>query len=112
MNNRSDCNVHGLEFREAKPSQGDPSRPVSELFRLDKRSVISKNTISPQYVNNHADLVSTQSLVQQGSWAQRWQLPFSKAGVMWFAWTSPPPQPLQTGVSVLLFALWSNCMSK
>ncbi|RAK95507.1 short-chain dehydrogenase [Aspergillus ibericus CBS 121593] len=40
MSMRSDCNVHGLEFREAKPSQGDPSRPVSELFRLDNRTII------------------------------------------------------------------------
>ncbi|OOF90225.1 hypothetical protein ASPCADRAFT_511004 [Aspergillus carbonarius ITEM 5010] len=40
MSVRSDCNVHGLEFREAKPPQGDPSRPVSELFRLDNRTII------------------------------------------------------------------------
>ncbi|PYI03704.1 oxidoreductase [Aspergillus sclerotiicarbonarius CBS 121057] len=40
MSMLSDCNVHGLEFREAKPPQGDHSRPVSGLFRLDNRSVI------------------------------------------------------------------------
>ncbi|KAJ5218501.1 short-chain dehydrogenase [Penicillium cinerascens] len=40
MSNRSDGNVHALEHREAKPSQGDPARPVSELFRLDNRTVI------------------------------------------------------------------------
>lgn len=44
MTMRSDCNVHGLEFREAKPSQGDPARPVADLFRLDDRTIIS---ISP-----------------------------------------------------------------
>ncbi|GCB23719.1 D-arabinitol 2-dehydrogenase [Aspergillus awamori] len=44
MATRSDCNVHGLEFREAKPSQGDPARPVAGLFRLDNRTIIS---ISP-----------------------------------------------------------------
>lgn len=36
-------NVHALRYREAKPSQGDPSRPVSQLFRLDDRTVISKS---------------------------------------------------------------------
>ncbi|KAJ6120095.1 short-chain dehydrogenase [Penicillium sp. IBT 18751x] len=40
MTNYSDVNVHALEHREAKPSQGDPSQPVSELFRLDKRTII------------------------------------------------------------------------
>ncbi|KAI3062386.1 hypothetical protein CBS147343_8738 [Aspergillus niger] len=40
MATRSDCNVHGLEFREAKPSQGDPARPVADLFRLDNRTII------------------------------------------------------------------------
>lgn len=40
MSKESDCNVHGPEFREAKPSQGHPSRPVSELFRLDNRTII------------------------------------------------------------------------
>ncbi|KAL2818720.1 hypothetical protein BDW59DRAFT_151908 [Aspergillus cavernicola] len=40
MSSKSDCNVHALEFREAKPSQGDASRPVSELFRLNNRTVI------------------------------------------------------------------------
>ncbi|GAT25827.1 short-chain dehydrogenase [Aspergillus luchuensis] len=40
MTMRSDCNVHGLEFREAKPSQGDPARPVADLFRLDDRTII------------------------------------------------------------------------
>ncbi|KAJ5151420.1 short-chain dehydrogenase [Penicillium canariense] len=40
MANRSDGNVHALEFREAKPSQGDASRPISDLFRLDKRTII------------------------------------------------------------------------
>lgn len=46
MSNRSDGNVHALEHREAKPSQGDPARPVSELFRLDNRTVISENLIT------------------------------------------------------------------
>lgn len=40
MANRSDGNVHAIEFREAKPSQGDETRPVSELFSLKKRTVI------------------------------------------------------------------------
>ncbi|KAJ5096873.1 hypothetical protein N7456_007594 [Penicillium angulare] len=35
MPQTSEGNVHALQYREAKPSQGDPSRPVSELFRLD-----------------------------------------------------------------------------
>lgn len=48
MATRSDCNVHGLEFREAKPSQGDPARPVADLFRLDNRTIIS---ISPGSLN-------------------------------------------------------------
>ncbi|KAJ5105341.1 short-chain dehydrogenase [Penicillium alfredii] len=39
---RSDGNVHGLDVREAKPSQGDRPRPVSELFRLDNRTIISE----------------------------------------------------------------------
>lgn len=43
MSNISEGNVHSLEHREAKPSQGDPSRPVSELFRLDNRTVISES---------------------------------------------------------------------
>ncbi|PYI06057.1 short-chain dehydrogenase, partial [Aspergillus sclerotiicarbonarius CBS 121057] len=40
MSNRSDGNVHAVEFREAKPSQGDALRPVADLFRLDNRSII------------------------------------------------------------------------
>ncbi|PYH36231.1 oxidoreductase [Aspergillus neoniger CBS 115656] len=40
MATRSDCNVHSPEFREAKPSQGDPARPVADLFRLDNRTII------------------------------------------------------------------------
>ncbi|CAI7573362.1 unnamed protein product [Penicillium pancosmium] len=40
MPQTSEGNVHALHYREAKPSQGDPSRPVSELFRLDNRTVI------------------------------------------------------------------------
>ncbi|KAJ6014592.1 short-chain dehydrogenase [Penicillium herquei] len=40
MNQRSDGNVHALECRETKPSQGDPARPVADLFRLDNRSII------------------------------------------------------------------------
>lgn len=34
-------NVHGLEFRETKSSQGKPLAPVSDLFRLEKRTIIS-----------------------------------------------------------------------
>lgn len=41
MPQTSEGNVHALHYREAKPSQGDSSRPVSELFRLDNRTVIS-----------------------------------------------------------------------
>lgn len=44
MANRSDGNVHALEHREAKPSQGDPARPVSDLFRLDNRTILSMKT--------------------------------------------------------------------
>ncbi|KAJ5640571.1 short-chain dehydrogenase [Penicillium herquei] len=40
MNQRSDGNVHALECRETKPSQGDPAKPVADLFRLDNRSII------------------------------------------------------------------------
>lgn len=52
MSSKSDCNVHALEFREAKPSQGDASRPVSDLFRLDNRTVISK-IASPNLLRSH-----------------------------------------------------------
>lgn len=41
MANKSDGNVHALEYRETKPSQGDPARPVSDLFRLDNRTILS-----------------------------------------------------------------------
>jgi len=34
-------NVHDLEFREAKKPQAGPSVPVSELFRLDSRTIVS-----------------------------------------------------------------------
>ncbi|KAJ5291924.1 short-chain dehydrogenase [Penicillium angulare] len=40
MPQTSEGNVHALQYREGKPSQGDPSRPVSELFRLDDHTVI------------------------------------------------------------------------
>ncbi|KAJ5729956.1 uncharacterized protein N7483_004464 [Penicillium malachiteum] len=40
MNQRSDGNVHALECRETKSSQGDPAKPVADLFRLDNRSII------------------------------------------------------------------------
>ncbi|KAJ5152023.1 oxidoreductase [Penicillium capsulatum] len=40
MSSISDGNVHAVEHREKKPSQGDPSRPVSELFRLDNRTIL------------------------------------------------------------------------
>lgn len=43
MPQTSDSNVHEPQYREAKPSQGDPSRPVSQLFRLDDRTVISES---------------------------------------------------------------------
>ncbi|ETS78615.1 hypothetical protein PFICI_10677 [Pestalotiopsis fici W106-1] len=33
-------NVHASKFREAKPSQGNPSAPVSELFSLADRTII------------------------------------------------------------------------
>ncbi|KAI1841787.1 hypothetical protein JX265_007109 [Neoarthrinium moseri] len=33
-------NVHATKFREAKASQGDPSTPVANLFRLDGRTVV------------------------------------------------------------------------
>ncbi|GAD98577.1 short-chain dehydrogenase [Paecilomyces variotii No. 5] len=50
----SGCNVHAVEFREAKPSQGDPSRPTAELFRLDNRTVISKISDMQSHAT-HAD---------------------------------------------------------
>lgn len=53
MSSRSDCNVHSLEFREPKPPQGDPSRPVSEFFRLDNRSVISNGFRNFTLANRH-----------------------------------------------------------
>ncbi|KAJ5706981.1 short-chain dehydrogenase [Penicillium malachiteum] len=40
MNQRSDGNVHALQCRETKPTQGDPAKPVADLFRLDNRSII------------------------------------------------------------------------
>ncbi|KAJ5246847.1 short-chain dehydrogenase [Penicillium chermesinum] len=40
MSSISDGNVHAPEHRETKPSQGDPARPVSELFRLDHRTIL------------------------------------------------------------------------
>jgi hypothetical protein len=46
MPQTSEGNVHGLQYREAKPSQGNPSQPVSELFRLDNRTIISKILIA------------------------------------------------------------------
>lgn len=52
MSNRSDGNVHALEFREAKPSQGNPSRPVADLFRIDDQTVISE---SPTILHAVAD---------------------------------------------------------
>lgn len=45
MPQTSEGNVHALQYREAKPSQGDPTRPVSELFRLDNRTIISETLI-------------------------------------------------------------------
>ncbi|KAI8676429.1 hypothetical protein NCS56_00530600 [Fusarium sp. Ph1] len=33
-------NVHLLKYREAKPSQGDASKPVSKLFSLENRTVL------------------------------------------------------------------------
>jgi hypothetical protein len=47
MPQTSDGNVHAPQYREAKPSQGDPSRPVSQLFRLDDRMVIGESTACP-----------------------------------------------------------------
>ncbi|KAE8143498.1 hypothetical protein BDV38DRAFT_292090 [Aspergillus pseudotamarii] len=41
MSVNSNCNVHDPGLRESKPSQGDPSRPVKDLFRLDKRTIVS-----------------------------------------------------------------------
>ncbi|CAI7648762.1 unnamed protein product [Penicillium bialowiezense] len=40
MANRADGNVHAIEFREAKASQGDTARHVSELFSLKERTII------------------------------------------------------------------------
>nr|L7WRR9.1 RecName: Full=Short chain dehydrogenases/reductase notP'; AltName: Full=Notoamide biosynthesis cluster protein P' [Aspergillus versicolor]AGC83587.1 short chain dehydrogenase [Aspergillus versicolor] len=40
MPQTSDGNVHAPQYREAKPSQGDPSLSVSQLFRLDNRTII------------------------------------------------------------------------
>lgn len=34
-------NVHDLEFREAKKPQAGPSVPVADLFRLERRTVVS-----------------------------------------------------------------------
>lgn len=47
MPQTSDGNVHAPQYREAKPSQGDPSLPVSQLFRLDNRTIISESTACP-----------------------------------------------------------------
>lgn len=33
-------NVHAAKYREVKASQGDPTAPVADLFRLDSRTVI------------------------------------------------------------------------
>jgi hypothetical protein len=33
-------NVHEPQYREAKPSQGAPSATVTELFRLNNRTII------------------------------------------------------------------------
>lgn len=42
MANRADGNVHAIEFRETKPSQGGAALPVSELFSLKERTIISE----------------------------------------------------------------------
>ena len=47
MANRADGNVHAIEFREAKASQGDAARQVSELFSLKERTTISEYTYCP-----------------------------------------------------------------
>ncbi|EYE90302.1 short-chain dehydrogenase [Aspergillus ruber CBS 135680] len=59
MSNTSDCNVHGPEFREAKPSQGHPARPASKLFRLDNRTTISSlgTTLAIAILESGADIV-------------------------------------------------------
>ena len=49
MPQTTEGNVHALQYREAKNSQGDPSRPVSDLFRLDNRTVISQALFHPKY---------------------------------------------------------------
>lgn len=36
----SSGNVHDPQFREAKPSQGNPAAPVANLFRLDGRTIV------------------------------------------------------------------------
>lgn len=50
MANRADGNVHAIEFREAKASQGDTARHVSELFSLKERTIISEYTYCPFFV--------------------------------------------------------------
>lgn len=35
-----DANVHDPKYREAKPPQSNASVPVSQLFRLDNRTII------------------------------------------------------------------------
>ncbi|KAE8349944.1 hypothetical protein BDV28DRAFT_163277 [Aspergillus coremiiformis] len=40
MGVNSDGNVHDPERRESKPSQGDPSRSVRDLFRLEGRTIV------------------------------------------------------------------------
>lgn len=37
----SGVNVHDPKYREAKPPQGGPSVPLTDLFRLDGRTVVS-----------------------------------------------------------------------
>lgn len=58
MGSITDGNVHALEHREAKTSQGDPSRPVSELFRLDNRTILSKTDSFGRYISANLETFS------------------------------------------------------
>lgn len=44
-------NVHALKFRETKQSQGRPSAPVADLFRLDERTIVGK-ALSDSFFQN------------------------------------------------------------
>lgn len=43
-----DENVHGPQLRETKESQARPAAPVSDLFRLDGRTIVGK-TLEPTF---------------------------------------------------------------